>query len=61
MATHLLKMPDENKYLCFNHSIIAVGQGIKLEIVDVQGIWGIKCEWCEKGVPDFGIEQRNWD
>jgi hypothetical protein len=49
---YLLKMPD-NKYLCFNHSIIAVAEGIPLEIEDMQGHWGVCCEWCKHGVPNF--------
>ena len=57
---YLLKTPDE-KYLCFNHAIIAVGQGIHLEIENIQAHWGVYCEWCKNGVPDFGIEVYHWE
>ena len=52
MGQYLLRMPD-GKYLCFNHSIIAVGEGIPLQIENMQGHWGVECEWCKTGVPDF--------
>ena len=55
---YLLETP-EKKFLYFNHGIIAVGQGIQLEIVNVQGMWGAHCDWCRTGVPNFGGEPIN--
>ncbi len=55
---YLLETPGK-RFLCFNHSIIAISQGIHLEIVNVQGMWGAHCDWCKNGIPDFGVETFN--
>ena len=57
---YLLKTCD-GQYLCFNHSIIAVGEGIPLEIEDVTGHWGVACEWCKHGIPNFHGDPINME